>query len=394
MVETKFGIRTIKFDAVNGFQLNGKPMKLKGGCFHHDHGPLGSKSYDRAEERRVELLKASGFNAIRCSHNPPAPAFLDACDRLGMLVIDETFDMWQDPKNPSDYSLFFEKWWKKDIESMILRDRNHPSVILWSIGNEIPGMDSPEVVKTSKMLSDLVRTSDPSRPVIAAVNGMNAAKDPFFETLDVGGYNYGSGGGGVRDSIFVFDHKRIPSRIMIQTESYPLEAFKSWMDVTDNPWLLGDFVWTAFDYMGEASIGWRGYLQTANFYPWNLAFCGDIDVCGWKRPQSYYRDVLWKEDQLSIFVKPPTPSFEENPNRETWSKWHWHDAVADWNWEGFENKALEVSVYSSCDEAELFLNNKSLGKKKTNRDSQFMAVWEVPYQEGELKAKGYRGKNR
>ncbi len=126
-METKFGVRTIKFDAVNGFQLNGKPMKLKGGCFHHDHGPLGSKSYDRAEERRVELLKASGFNAIRCSHNPPAPAFLDACDRLGMLVIDETFDMWQYPKNPSDYSLFFEKWWQRDVESMILRDRNHPS---------------------------------------------------------------------------------------------------------------------------------------------------------------------------------------------------------------------------------------------------------------------------
>ena len=394
LVETKFGIRTIHFDAVNGFQLNGKPMKMKGGCFHNDNGPLGSKSYDRAEERRVELLKASGFNAIRCSHNPPAPAFLDACDRFGMLVIDETFDMWQYSKNPSDYSLFFEKWWQKDIESMILRDRNHPSVILWSIGNEIPGMDSPEVVKTSKMLSDFVRTSDPSRPVIAAVNGINPAKDQFFSTLDIGGYNYGSGGGGIRDSIFAFDHKRIPSRIMIQTESYPLEAFNSWMDVIDNPWLLGDFVWTAFDYIGEASIGWRGYMQNQDFYPWNLAFCGDIDICGWKRPQSYYRDVLWKEDQLSIFVKPPTPSFEENPNRESWSKWHWYDAVADWNWKGFELKPLEVSVYSSCDEAELYLNNKSLGRKKTNRDSQFRAVWEVPYQKGELKAIGYKGKKR
>ena len=393
-VETKFGVRTIKFDAVNGFQLNGKPMKLKGGCFHHDHGPLGSKSYDRAEERRVELLKASGFNAIRCSHNPPAPAFLDACDRLGMLVIDETFDMWQYPKNPFDYSLFFEKWWQKDIESMILRDRNHPSVILWSIGNEIPGMDSPEVVRISKMQSDFVRTSDPSRPVTAAVNGINPAKDQFFSTLDIGGYNYGSGGGGIRDSIFAFDHKRIPSRIMIQTESYPLEAFHSWMDVIDNPWLLGDFVWTAFDYIGEASIGWRGYMQNQDFYPWNLAFCGDIDICGWKRPQSYYRDALWKDEQISLFVKPPEPSFKENPNRESWSKWHWYDAVADWNWKGYENRPLEVSVYSSCDEAELYLNNISLGKKKTNRDSQFSAVWEVPYQKGELKAIGYKGKKK
>ncbi len=283
---------------------------------------------------------------------------------------------------------------KKDVESMVIRDRNHPSVILWSIGNEIPGMDSPEVVNTSRMLAGFVRNTDPSRPVIAAVNNLNPAKDQFFSTLDIGGYNYGSGGGGIRDSIFAFDHKRIPSRIMIQTESYPLEAFNSWMDVTDNPWLLGDFVWTAFDYIGEASIGWRGYLQNQDFYPWNLAFCGDIDICGWKRPQSYYRDVLWKEDQLSVFVKPPKPSFAENPDRESWSKWHWHDAVADWNWKGYENKPLEVSVYSSCDAAELFLNNRSLGKKKTNRDSQFTAVWEIPYQEGELKAIGYNGKKQ
>jgi beta-galactosidase len=121
-------------------------MKLKGGCFHHDHGPLGARSYDRAEERRVELLKASGFNAIRCSHNPPAPAFLDAADRLGMLVIDEAFDMWRDPKNPDDYGVSFDEWWQRDLESMISRDRNHPSVIAWSIGNEVPGMDTMRVV--------------------------------------------------------------------------------------------------------------------------------------------------------------------------------------------------------------------------------------------------------
>jgi beta-galactosidase len=392
--ETKFGIRTIHFDPVNGFQLNGKTMKLKGGCFHDDHGPLGSKSYDRAEERRVELLKENGFNAVRCSHNPPAPAFLDACDRLGLLVIDEAFDMWQSPKNPYDYSLYFEKWWQKDIESMVLRDRNHPSIILWSIGNEIPGMDSPEVVKTSKMIADYIRNSDRTRPVIGAVNGINPTKDQFFSTLDVGGYNYGTGGGGIRDSIFSFDHKRVPGRIMIQTESFPLESFRSWMDVMDYPWLVGDFVWTAIDYIGEASIGWRGYMQNQNFFPWNLGYCGDIDICGWKRPQSYYRDVLWKENQLSIFIKPPVSSFEENPKREAWSKWHWYDAVADWNWKGFENQPLKVSIYSSCDEAELFLNDKSLGKKKTNRDSQFMAVWEVPYQNGELKAVGYKGKKK
>ena len=393
-VETKFGIRTIQFDVEKGFQLNGKSLKLKGGCFHHDNGPLGSKSYDRAEERRVELLKASGFNAIRCSHNPPSPAFLDACDRLGMLVIDEAFDMWSDGKNTGDYHLWFEKWWKWDIESMISRDINHPSVILWSIGNEIPGMDSPEVAKTAQLLADFVRKSDPSRKVIAAVNGLNPAKDPFFATLDIAGYNYGSGGDHQKNDIFEIDHTRIPSRMMMQTESYPLEAFKSWMDVTDHPWLFGDFVWTAFDYIGEASIGWRGYFQEQSFYPWNLAFCGDLDICGWKRPQSFYRDALWMTNQLSLFVKPPKPSFEENPDRQSWSKWHWLDAVADWNWKGSENVPLEVSVYSSCDEVELILNNKSLGRKKTNRSTEFKAIWEVPYQAGELKTIGYAGKKQ
>lgn len=392
--ETKFGIRTVQFDVVKGFQLNGKTMKLKGGCFHDDNGPLGSKSYDRAEERRVELLKASGFNAIRCSHNPPAPAFLDACDRLGMLVIDEAFDMWSDGKNTSDYHLWFEKWWQKDIESMIKRDINHPSIILWSIGNEIPGMDSPEVVKTAQLLADFVRKSDPSRLVTAAVNGLNPRKDPYFGTLDIAGYNYGSGGDHQKNNIFETDHIRVPSRIMIQTESYPLEAFKSWMDVIDHPWLTGDFVWTAFDYIGEASIGWRGYYQEQNFYPWSLAFCGDIDICGWKRPQSYYRDALWMTNQLSIFVKPPKPSFAENPDRQSWSKWHWLDALADWNWTGYENSKLEVSTYSSCEEVELFLNNKSLGKKKTDRANEFKAVWDVPYQAGEIKAVGYMAKKK
>ena len=392
--ETKFGIRNIQFDVLNGFQLNGKPFKLKGGCFHHDNGPLGAKSFDRAEERKIELLKASGFNAIRCSHNPASPALLDACDRLGMLVIAEAFDMWVDAKNPNDYHLYFEKWWQKDMANMINRDINHPSIILWSIGNEIPKMNTPEVAKTAQMLADFVRKTDPSRKVIAAVNGINEDKDPFFKTLDIAGYNYGSAGDHGENDIFDYDHKRIPSRIMIQTESFPLDAFKSWMHVVDHPWLAGDFVWTAFDYIGEASIGWLGYYQYQSFYPWNLAFCGDIDICGWKRPQSYYRDALWKTNQLSLFVKPPKPSFEENNNRESWSRWHWHDVVADWNWTGFENTPLEVTVYSSCEEVELFLNNQSIGRKKTSRSTEFKAVWNVPYSPGELKAVGYKGKKQ
>lgn len=388
-LETKFGIRTISFDATNGFRLNGKTVKLKGGCVHHDNGPLGSKAFDRAEERRVELLKASGYNAIRCAHNPPSPAFLDACDRLGMLVIDEAFDMWKYANNPNDYHLYFQEWWERDLAIMVLRDWNHPSIIMWSIGNEIRGMETPEVINIAKMLGNYVRKLDPTRPVTAAVNGLGPAKDPFFATLDIKGYNYAAGGDHLRESIYKQDHDRLPERIIMGTESYPLEAFSAWMGVIDHPWVIGDFVWTAFDYIGEASIGWRGYWQESNFYPWNLAFCGDIDICGWKRPQSYYRDALWMENRISVFVKPPKPSFPLNPNKQSWSKWEWHDVVADWNWTGYENKPLEVSVYSSCQEVELFLNGKSLGKKQTNRDTKFTATWQVPYHAGILKTIGY-----
>jgi len=381
-VETKFGIRNISFDAVNGFMLNNKPMKLKGGCFHIDNGPLGARSFDRAEIRRVALMKASGFNAIRCSHNPPAPAFLGACDSLGMLVIDEAFDCWNEGKNADDYHVYFQDWWQRDLQSMLLRDRNHPSIIMWSIGNEIPGMDRPSIADTAKILADYVRSVDNTRPVTAAANSVSDQKDAFFSALDICGYNYAM-------DKYVSDHERKPNRIMIATESFPLEAFDYWMDVLDHPWVIGDFVWTGFDYIGESSIGWLGYMPDKKYYPWNLAYCGDIDICGWKRPQSFYRDALWGKNQLSIFVKPLQPSFPVNPKKEPWSKWNWDDVVANWNWKGDEDSIFEVNIYSSCDEVELFLNNKSLGKKPTNRSTKFMAVYNVPYAAGALKAVGY-----
>lgn len=380
--KTKFGIRTISFDAVNGFQLNGKTVKLKGGCFHNDNGPLGSKAYDRAEERKVELMKASGFNAIRCSHNPPSPAFLDACDSLGILVMDEAFDTWNGIKMAYDYHLYFNKWWQSDIASMVLRDRNHPSIIMWSIGNEIPERATAEGDSTAFTLARYVRQLDSTRPVTSAYNSVDEKADAFFDALDVAGYNYNL-------DKYTTDHQRKPDRIMVCTESFPLEAFDYWMGVVDHSWVIGDFVWTGFDYVGEASIGWRGYPQEQNFYPWNLAYCGDIDICGWKRPQSFYRDALWKKDQLSIFVKPPKPSFEPNPKRESWSKWHWDDVVANWDWTQYRDSMLEINIYSSCDQVELFLNNKSLDKKLTNRSTKFMAVYNVPYAAGELKAVGY-----
>lgn len=387
-LKTKFGIRTISFDALNGFRLNGKSMKLRGGCVHENNGPLGARAYNRAEIRKVELLKSVGFNAIRCAHNPPAPAFLNACDSLGMLVIDEAFDTWETGKTPFDYHLYFHDWWKKDIRSMILRDRNHPSVIMWSIGNEVPDMDNPQVAKLAHQLANEVRSLDPTRPVTAAVNNPDSKKDPFFSALDVCGYNYGL----YRRNYYLEGHQNNAKRIMFGSESFPPEAFDYWMAVKDHPWIIGDFVWTAWDYMGESGIGWFNWPQLQSYYPWHLAYTGDFDVCGWRRPQSYYREALWKKDELSLFVKPPEPSFPMDLNHGQWSKWHWKDVVASWNWNGHEGKSLEVYVYSSCKEVELFLNGKSLGKKETNRSTRFMAAWDVPYQSGELKAVGYDGK--
>lgn len=392
-VENNFGIRSIEYTS-DGFFLNGKNVLMKGGCMHHDNGPLGSAAFDRAEERRVELMKASGFNAIRCAHNPPSSAFLDACDRLGILVIDESFDIWNRQKNPMDYHLYFKEWWKRDIESMVLRDRNHPSVIMWSIGNEIPERGESLGVETSKMMVDYVKKLDDTRPVTSAVNGLNPDKDPFFATLDLAGYNYAVGGDHWQESIYQQNHARVADRIIYCSESFPLTAYGSWMAVLDLPYVFGDFVWTGFDYLGEASIGWLGYLHRDIFYPWNHAFCGDIDICGMKRPQSYYRDVLWQHADghpVSIFVTPPEPSFKMIPGLEDWSKWNWHDLVADWNWDGHEAEMMEVTVYCMYPEVELFLDGQSQGRKKTNRENQWIAKYQVPYQAGELKAIGYSG---
>ena len=392
--DIKFGIRTIDFSVENGFLLNGIPVLLKGACMHHDNGPLGAAAYDRAEERKVELMKQNGYNAIRCAHNPPSVAFLDACDRLGMLVIDEAFDMWRKPKNPEDYHLYFDEFWKKDIEAMVLRDRNHPSIIMWSTGNEIPERGNPEGAATSAMLAAYVKQLDPTRPVTAAVNGLGPDKDPYFATLDISGYNYSFGGDHGKKSIFRIDHERVPARIMYCAESYPLEAYGAWQDVLNHTYVIGDFVWTGFDYLGESSIGWRGYPHDENFYPWNHAWCGDIDICGNKRPQSYYRDVLWNEgSRLSVFVKPPVPSFPEKENRADWSKWHWHDHVASWNWDNYLNHPLEVVVYSGYEEVELFLNGNSLGTKRAHAVNKQMVTWQVPYVPGELKAVAKSGES-
>jgi len=386
---TTFGIRTIAFNAEQGFVLNGRSLKMRGGCVHHDCGPLGAVSIDRAEERKVELLKASGFNAVRCAHNPPAPAFLDACDRLGMLVMDEAFDGWrmQKAKNFHDYHRYFDKWWRDDLDSMLLRDRNHPSIVVWSIGNEVEERGLPEGADIAAMLAARVRELDPTRPVTAAIcdtwgNPNWSITDPLFANLDVCGYNY------LVDR-YRTDHQRFPNRVILSTESYPAPqfAFDYWKAVEELPWVAGDFVWTALDYLGEAGLGYDflegDQLPLFASWPFTNANCGDIDICGNKRPQSYYRDVFWKRaETLYLGVRAPVPE----GRKAVASMWGWVDLQTSWNWPGCEGKTLAVEVYYDCDEIELFLNGRSIGKAPANLAAKHRALFSVAFEPGELKA--------
>lgn len=381
--EEIFGIRSIRFDSEKGFLLNGKEIKLKGGCIHHDNGPLGAMAFDRAEERKVELHKAAGFNALRMAHNPPSPALLDACDRLGILVIDEAFDVWKYGHFEEDYSKRFYELWKTDLESMILRDRNHPSVIMWSIGNEIKQNDTQEMADLSRKLAEYTRSIDSTRPVTAGVNSVSPKKDAYLKTLDVAGYNYSP-------KEYIIGHERNPDQLIYASESYASQAYDYWKDVEKYKWVIGDFVWTSFDYIGEASIGWYGYYLEQSFYPFYMAYCGDIDICGIRRPQSYFRETLWSKQPLThISVTPPVSSFPLNPKKEGWSVWDWPDEIDSWNFEGYEGKELNVWVYTQCEGVELFLNGKSLGRKKNTEFTKNKLGWNVPYQKGILEAKGY-----
>jgi len=383
-----FGIRTIEVSAEKGFLLNGNPLELKGACLHHDNGLLGAAAFDRAEERRVEIMKANGFNAIRTSHNPPSEAFLDACDRLGMIVIDETFDMWEKPKNPQDYHRFFKEWWQKDVEAMIMRDRNHPSVVFWSIGNEIPERADTSGVRIAKSLISFIRTIDTTRYITNAIcefwdqpGRKWETTAPAFEPLTVGGYNY-------QWKRYEEDHKTFPQRIMMGTESVAMEAYENWQQVLNHPWVIGDFVWTGMDYLGETGIGHTQYLTPtdkdvfAMTWPWFNAWCGDIDIIGNKKPQMYYKDVIWGNSKLEMNVHAPVPE----DKTEKISFWGWYDEYPGWNWNGNEDKPLQISVYSIGDSVRLELNGRVVGKKDVSAATKLKATFDVPYEPGELKA--------
>jgi len=383
-----FGIRSVKFTAENGFQLNGKTVKINGGCVHHENGCLGSAAFDRAEERKIELLKAGGFNAVRTSHNPPTEAFLDACDRLGLLVMDESFDCWKVGKNNNDYSKYFNEWWQRDLDAMVLRDRNHPSVFMWSIGNEIPERGDHSAIETAKMLVNAIKKIDAVRPITSAIvnNGKEWSKfDTLMAVHDVAGYNYNLWSA-------PDDHKRVPSRIIVHTESYPKDAYTNWKLVQENNYVLGDFVWTAIDYLGEAGIGrtyYSGETPGENWdndmFPIHAAYCGDIDLIGWRKPISHYRSMLYNNNEkLYMAVREPEP--EPLEIKTTW--WSVYPTWESWTWPGFEGKTIQVEVYSKYPKVRLYQDNKLVGEQATTCEQQFKATFSIPYAAGLLKAVG------
>ena len=420
-VTTVFGIRSLEWSTVRGFELNGKAIKLHGGSVHHDNGPLGAAAFDRAEERKVELLKAAGNNAVRTAHNPPSPAFLDACDRLGLLVLEDSFDVWTRPKVKYDYARFFKVWWRQDLDSMVLRDRNHPSVIMWGLGNEIPEAWTPEGAPLAKQLSDEVRSLDNTRPLTEAFPGATytADTDAVFAQVDIGGYNYNLAANQAKD------HARVPSRIMLTTESFPADAFEQWELAHDNAYILGEFVWTSMDYLGESGIGawgvgtakeasqaeqmnrfvkvyttkmgengkspFSGNAPPANplfpGYPWFGSYCGDLDITGFRKPESLYRDIIWNGgDRVYATVRLPDPEGK----KIFAAGWSVYPSIASWTWPGREGKDMQVEVYSGTEGVRLYLNERLVGEMPTGSEQQFRALFTVPYAPGSLRVEGVR----
>ena len=383
----RFGIRSFSYDAEGGFVLNGKPLLINGACVHHDDGVLGAMAFDAAEIRKVRQMKEAGFNLIRTSHNPTTRAFLDACDSLGMLVIGEAFDGWRTAKKPYDYSTLIDSCYREDIRAMVERDRNHPSIICWSIGNEVIERKDIRVITTARQLKQAILDYNKTRPVTEALCAWDddwEIYDPHFDVLDIGGYNY-------MIHKHATDHQRNPRRVMWQTESYPRDAFQNWALVHGYPYIIGDIVWTGLDYLGEAGIG-RYYYEgerAGEHYvdggqpDWHGAYCGDVDVTGWRKPISHYREMLWK-DSKDLYMAVKEPDGYHGKILETrWSVWPTWES---WNWPSWEGKPIDVEVYTKAPEVTLYLNDKPIGTKAVSQSTEYKAVFTVPYEAGTLRA--------
>ncbi|MER2055525.1 MAG: glycoside hydrolase family 2 TIM barrel-domain containing protein, partial [Clostridia bacterium] len=399
--EVLFGIRTITADSVRGLRINGKTVKLKGGCLHHDNGLLGSVSLYETEARKVRKLKESGFNAIRTAHNPPSAALIEACDRLGMYVFDEAFDAWGIAKRGGDYSQFFAEDWEKDLTAFVRRERSHPSVILWSTGNEIPergGLNNGYAL--AEKLAETIRDLDGTRPISNGIcsfwcglddelaRGMNQAQnagnegmenlwekgtEPFTNGLDIVGYNY-------MEDLYEKDHEMFPERVILGSENFPKEIGFRWPLVEKLDYAIGDFTWTAWDYLGEAGIGkavslaegdpllekgpWALMPQNSSPFPWRTANDADFDITGRRTPQGDYRSVIWGNRETFLYSYPP----EAYGKTELISPWGFPAVLSRWNYAGAEGKPLELVVFSGAEEVEVLVNGQSIGRKTVGRE--------------------------
>ena len=416
---TTFGVRTIRFTTDNGFLLNGVRVPLNGVCDHHDLGALGSALNVRALERQIELLKEMGCNAIRTSHNPPAPELLDLCDRLGLVVMDESFDCWVRGKKRNDYHLLFPDWHERDMRALVRRDRNHPCVVLWSIGNEIAEQSSPAGHQVAAELAAIVHSEDRTRPVTAACNDARAGFNGFQKQVDVFGYNYKpTEYGKVRaanptlpifgsetascvssrgEYFFPVSDDKGQGKADFQVSSYDLYA-PPWATTPDTefrgqddfPFTAGEFVWTGFDYLGEPTPYNGDTSNLLNFtdpaekarlqkqleelgkirVPSRSSYFGIIDLAGFKKDRFYIYQARWRPDYKMAHILP------------------------HWNWPERVGQVTPVHVYTSGDEAELFLNGKSLGRK-TRAAREYRVRWDdVIYQPGELKVVAYKDHQR
>lgn len=425
----QFGVRTISVDAVNGLVLNGRTVKLKGGCVHHDNGILGAKALRDAEYRKMELHKKNGYNAIRFTHNPMSRDLLDACDELGLLVINEAFDVWTMEKSEHDFSLYFENEWEKELESFLKRDRSRACVIMWSTGNEIPergGLSNGYY--WSYKIANKVRELDHTRILINSVcsffNGLEdklmkkfflslreEAKqtggdfvnldsefgksiwsdftEAYLSTVDVCGYNYLS-------HQYEPTHEKFHNRVICGTESKPKEMVEYWNEVLEKSYVIGDFNWTSFDYLGEAGIGAQNYYEKSEYesmeknhrsvpYPYRTALDSDFGLCGDERPQLALRRILWGSDETYIAVHNP----ENYDKVEVLGRWGWPDCENHWTYPKYENKPIKIDVYSKSNDVELIINGKSIGKKSAGKEQKYIASFDTIYESGVIEAVSY-----
>jgi beta-galactosidase len=428
---TTFGIRTLQADAVRGLRINGDPVELRGACVHHDNGIIGAATIARAEERRVERLKAAGFNSLRSAHQPMSRAMLNACDRIGMLVMDEAFDAWTRPKINGDYTRAFQDWWEADVEAMVAKDMNHPSVILYSTGNEILEVGTVPGAMLGRRIAETIRGLDDTRFVTSAVNAIFATNyleaasaertepgetaevntvfaDMFdhlapllqservgealaesFAPLDICGYNY-------TDSRYRVDGDKDPYRVIVGSETLPRQIDRNWSLVTELPHVIGDFTWTGWDYLGEAGIGRVEYERSDGGgsrklladYPWLTASTGDIDITGHRRPISYYREIVFGlRHEPYVAVQRPEHHGVAPLFRGPWSD----DTVSSWSWPGYESRPITVEVYADADEVTLLLNGTEVGRAPAGPAERYRATFEATYEAGEIVAIARRG---